>query len=67
MKRKILFYALALVAVIIELILYSMLCVALKWEDTGGIIPMVIIFSIMVLTWKVIVGFGKKQEKYLPE
>lgn len=59
--KKSMYYFFAILACLLLDIIYITLGVLLfNWENGGGTLPMILLFGLMVVTWKFIVGLYKK-------
>lgn len=59
MKKKLLFYFLAVLAVIIEWLAYSMIAAALDLKGPGGYVPVAVFVAISIITYRYITKFAK--------
>lgn len=59
MKKRLLFYSLAVLAVIIEWLVYSMIAAALDLKGPGGYIPVAVFVAIAIMTYRYITKFAK--------
>lgn len=57
-------YLLAFSVCLIELIIFVIIAALLGWKNGGGIIPIMIILSIIAFTWKTITGAGQQKDNH---
>ena len=47
-------YALAVVAIIVEFMVYSLICSEMNWKAGGGLLVQILMFAIFGATWRAI-------------
>jgi hypothetical protein len=56
-------YVTAIVVCAAEIVAYVYIAVFLGWKNSGGVIPMTVLFAVMGATWTVLTDRGEKQSK----
>lgn len=62
-KNKYLVYFFAIIACVLEILLYAIIGALLGWENGGGVLLMTVFLGILIVTWKKIVGLANYSVK----